>query len=596
VWTTPKVPGARKEPGRYTEACALAVRGDGQAAHNADTSNAPGTIVWRDANGGVRHLLSGHTAPLTALAFLPNDRLASADEGGTLRIWNGSGAEVTKLALWDGPVRFLVATADGRLWTGGAPWGEDTKPGDYQRRTAKTGRLMCLVDGRVMEDIWTPAAPGAAALSPDGKTLVVGHDDSTLQWRDAANGREIRSTTSAAGAVVSLAFSPTERRIAVGRADSTVRLLDADSGEELLTFDELPGPAVSLAFTPDGRRLCAAIRGMFNDSKLVVWDGRPAGEAPPLSSPDLAWHKERIAAATDRDEIRFGHRITDAFAQRYHLTRLRALEPDEIKWPTMLLALCQDANDYRGAVALLDGILKRWPDSAGMWYDLGNAKRELGDVAGAEAAFRKTIEIDPKMPEAHCNLGLLLGRDGRFAEAAECIARGHELGTAQKDKKWDYPSAFWLAQHQRLASLAKKYADVTDFSSVPVTERRDLLEVLALSRRPLAAVKLAGGKDAKFPSPVVIGAAIRCGEGIGDAESLTAEERSEWRLKALEWLKRDFEQIRAGDAVSRARQATGMRSHPMFLLTRTDRVAAWPAPEREAWEKFWAEVDATAGR
>src|SRR5262249_16992475 len=72
--------------------------------------------------------------------------------------------------------------------------------------------------------------------------------------------------------------------------------------------------------------------------------------------------------------------------------------------------------------------------------------------AGAEAAFRKCIALDPKMPEAHCNLGLLLGREGRFAEAVRFLSRGHELGTAQQrdGKRWDYPSAAWLARMKRL--------------------------------------------------------------------------------------------------------------------------------------------------
>jgi eukaryotic-like serine/threonine-protein kinase len=596
TWPAPKLPDEKRGT-IDVEGGALAVRADGQAAHNAREYRVAGKVVWRDADGGVRHLLSGHTSTITALAFLPGDRLASADADGTLRVWNGSGVEVTNLSMWDGPVRFLVATADGGLWAGGALWAPGSKPGDYDRKTASAGRLVRVADGRAAQEIPLPAPPGAAALSPDGRTLVVGRDEGALQWLDADTGRGLRGTTSAAGATRSIAFSPTERRIAVGRADGVVRLLDADSGEELLALDGLPGSAAGLAFSADGRRLFAAVQGGFRDSKLVAWDGRAPGVPAPLSAPDTAWHKDRVAAASDRDEIRFGHRITDAFALRYHLTRLRALEPDEIKWPAALLGLAQDANDYNAAVRLLTEILKKWPDSAGMWYELGNAKRELGDVTGAEAAFRKSIEIDPKVPEVHCNLGLLLGRDGRFEEAAESLARGHELGTSgakQGGKKWDYPSAFWLAQQRRLAAVAKKYADATDFSALPAADRRDLIEVLTLTRRPLAAVTLAGGKGAKSPGPVVIGAAIRCGEGLGDAAGLTAEERAGWRGKALDWIKEDFDRIRSGDPVQRARQAAGIRGHPMLLASQGDRTAGWPAAEREAWQTFWSEVDAAS--
>jgi Flp pilus assembly protein TadD len=91
-------------------------------------------------------------------------------------------------------------------------------------------------------------------------------------------------------------------------------------------------------------------------------------------------------------------------------------QPNDIQWPRGLLALDQEAEDYRAAAARLDGIVRRWPGDATMWYDFGNARRELGDVAGAEAAFRKCIALDPGMPEAQCNLGLLLAREGRFAD------------------------------------------------------------------------------------------------------------------------------------------------------------------------------------
>ncbi len=599
VWPAARVPEPKKGEAVFSDAAAFALRSDGQVAHNGNGYRGPGTVVWRDASGQVRHLLSGHTAPITAVAFLPGDRLASADESGTLRIWNGvSSKEAMQLPLWDGPIRFLVVSRDGRLWAGGVAWAADTKPNDFQRRTAKDGRLVRIDDSRVATEITLPSPLVAADLSPDGQTLVVSHEDGSLQWLDSHTGLEIRNRTSASGTAASVAFSPTERRIAVGRADSAVRLLDADTGEELLVLDGLPGKATSLAFSPDGRRVSAAAGDPLRGGKLVIWDGRNGGDPPPLASPDAAWHKGRLTAAADRDEIRFGRKVTDSFALRYHLTRLTSLEPDEIQWLRQLLAMDQDANDYKAAVARLDAILRRWPDDAPMWYDLGNAKRELGDAAGAEAAYHKCIALDPEMAQAHCNLGLLLGREGRFEEAIECLTRGHELGLAlkKKGKPWNYPSNSWLARHKRLADVAKKYSALTDFSSVPDTDRSDLIEVLTLTKRPLAAAKLADVKADKSPGPVVIGAALRCGEGIGDAEALTAAERSMWRTLALGWLKLDFDEIRSADATQRARQSAGMRSHPLLLISRGDHVAGWPAPDREAWQKFWAAVDAEAGR
>jgi tetratricopeptide (TPR) repeat protein len=416
-------------------------------------------------------------------------------------------------------------------------------------------------------------------------------------WLDSRTGKEIRRrASSATGATVALRFSSSEFRIAAGSADGAVRLLDADSGEELLVLEGLPGPAASLVFFPDGRRLAASAATILRSGTIAVWDGRLAGDSPPLPAPDMDWHKARLAVAGGSSEDRFSLPIRDSFAMRYHLSRLAALDPNDIQWPRGLLALDQEAGDYRAAAARLDGIVRRWPGDATMWYDLGNARRELGDVAGAEAAFRKCIALDPGMPEAQCNLGLLLAREGRFADALEFISRGHERGMALKKagKRWDYPSASWLARQKRLGHLAALYGARQEFSDVPETDRIDLVEVLTLTRRPLAAIRLADPRPEASPGPVVISAAIRCAEGTGDAGALSAAERSAWRAKALAWLRLDYELFRSSDPPTRARQCTGMRSHPLLQIAQGDRLAAWPAAERAAWQQFWADVDAAA--
>jgi tetratricopeptide (TPR) repeat protein len=292
--------------------------------------------------------------------------------------------------------------------------------------------------------------------------------------------------------------------------------------------------------------------------------------------------------------MQFGPATRDQFASRYHLERLAALEPNELQWQRRLLALDQDADDFRAAAARLDRIVRQWPDQAPMWYDLGNARRELGDVADAEAAFRKCIALDPTMPEAHCNLGLLLGREGRFKEAVEFISRGHELGMIRKrsGKSWPYPSAAWLERHKRLDDLAAKYGDKKEFTGVPEADRGDLVDVLTLIKRPLAAIRLADPKPDSSPGPNIIGAALRCGAGVGDAVSLSDAERSAWRAKALAWLRLDFESFRTLAPVQRSQRCLAMRSHPMLRPARAEAIANWPAAEREAWQQFWADVDA----
>jgi hypothetical protein len=181
-------------------------------------------------------------------------------------------------------------------------------------------------------------------------------------------------------------------------------------------------------------------------------------------------------------------------------------------------------------------------------------------------------------------------------EAVDLLSRGHELGTARAKggKRWVYPSATWLARFKRLAEVAGRYAGQADFADVPEADRPDLVEVLTVTKRPLAAVRLAEPKSGKSPGPVVVGAALRCAQGVGDAGSLSAADRSAWRARALAWLRLDYEGFRSAEPPERARMSAAMLSHPLLGVARGDRTAGWPAKEREAWERFWSDVEAAA--
>jgi predicted O-linked N-acetylglucosamine transferase (SPINDLY family) len=59
------------------------------------------------------------------------------------------------------------------------------------------------------------------------------------------------------------------------------------------------------------------------------------------------------------------------------------------------------------------------PVQAGTWNNLGIVSHELGR-AEAEPCFRNAIEIDPRLADAHYNLGCLLSGHGRTDEAIAC--------------------------------------------------------------------------------------------------------------------------------------------------------------------------------
>lgn len=65
--------------------------------------------------------------------------------------------------------------------------------------------------------------------------------------------------------------------------------------------------------------------------------------------------------------------------------------------------------------------------SAGDWFNLAYLLEATERVAEAETAFRRALEIDPKLDRAWYGLGLALIRQQRFDEAVAALKRNTEL-------------------------------------------------------------------------------------------------------------------------------------------------------------------------
>jgi tetratricopeptide (TPR) repeat protein len=73
-------------------------------------------------------------------------------------------------------------------------------------------------------------------------------------------------------------------------------------------------------------------------------------------------------------------------------------------------------------------ILQRWPDNFAARMGLGNARYGMGDITGAEAAFRAAIARQQTSGAAWNNLAQSLADQNRLAEAREAARRALALG------------------------------------------------------------------------------------------------------------------------------------------------------------------------
>ena len=211
--------------------------------------------------GGETHVLSGHTAAITSVAFLADGKaLVSAGVDGTARVWT------------------LPA-----------------KPGEpAEMRTIDVG----------------PKKPVRAMLVlPGGEVFLTAGDDATVRFLDLDSGEETRSFAAAGGPAQALALAPDGKAVLVGSEDRSARLYDLDSGTLAATFGPHGGPVRSVGFSPKGDRVLTG----GDDGAVKVWDreggrgviafGHPAakaGDPPPPVQSAFFLDDGRIASAAEK--------------------------------------------------------------------------------------------------------------------------------------------------------------------------------------------------------------------------------------------------------------------------------------------------------
>src|ERR1700760_1267338 len=83
--------------------------------------------------------------------------------------------------------------------------------------------------------------------------------------------------------------------------------------------------------------------------------------------------------------------------------------------PRALSDIAHQSGRYEEAAQPLRPFAATAPEYA----NLGVALEAIGQTNEAEAAYRKAVALDPKLASARCNLGNLLQRQQRAAEAAQ---------------------------------------------------------------------------------------------------------------------------------------------------------------------------------
>jgi WD40 repeat protein len=280
------------------------------------TAGADGLVhLWDAATGReVGRAFEHSGSPVIDAAFSPDGRrvLTVTPDGG-VSLWDAAKGEKAATLAHEGPVTQASFSADGRrvltvteqrrpgmesvtvqVWD--AAKGEAVgKPflssvGLVAAALTPDGRRVVVVGSDKVARLWDPETEKQvsvplnhgggltqAALSADGRLLLTAGLDRTARVWQAATGQPAAPPLKHPDAVIAASFSADGRRVLTVSRDRAVRLWDAASGE--LTAGPLRHPAAvtQAAFSPDGRQLLTACA----DGEVRVWDAATGEEALP---------------------------------------------------------------------------------------------------------------------------------------------------------------------------------------------------------------------------------------------------------------------------------------------------------------------------
>lgn len=402
-----------------------------------------GIQVINTQTGHVERTLTGHTAPVNGLSFLPSAAdqaavdaaLAQAEAavhaaqaqarlaGQALRTFEPKREKLDEAQAAERRTQLQTAEDNARNAVAAA-WqnlrAAQEARAAFDRRAAEESRLYSasedksirvwkLADGTQIAQIDTPAAVNDVVANVDGSRIVSAGADNVIRvWPmpaapDERPDKALLELTGHGQAVTALDFlRGTGNQIVSGSLDGTARVWNIDNGSAVRTVNH-GGPVRDVAGSPDGQRFASA--GESNIARLWNNNGQQVAEL----KGDLDAGRRLVAVTEDQTVARQRVALADA-AQKAAEQNLKDREDGLKKAQEAKAGAEKTLNEVKEKAQQANDVLKA-------------AQEELAQKTDDEALKKK---VDDAQKAAAAEADNLKKATDAFAAADRAVARGDE--------------------------------------------------------------------------------------------------------------------------------------------------------------------------
>ena len=262
-------------------------RGRTQQPHRSEESSIQ---FWEVASGTeIKRIRIANTRIKQSVVAAHGKTLATATTDKTIRLWDVATGRELRRFDGGGEPGHIAFSPDGLILAST----ERVDPPNFWEDTPLTTPIHVwdTATGREL-GLWTTENDSCVCFSPDRTTLATVGNQVIRLW-EVASGREIRAQIGHRSAIGAAAFTPDGRSIVTAGHDRTIRFWDAATGKENRQLEGSDGSIGFAALSSDGKTLLTGYG--FQPSR--IWDVASGRELRRFQLPGKA--DDQFVACTD---------------------------------------------------------------------------------------------------------------------------------------------------------------------------------------------------------------------------------------------------------------------------------------------------------